>query len=52
MRFGKTLSSSIHPPWKDKYIEYDKLKKLLREDETSPQGRGPGESGWTEKDED
>lgn len=51
MRFGKTLSSSIYPPWKDKYIEYEKLKKLLREDETSPQGRGPGESSWTERDE-
>ncbi|EXJ60997.1 hypothetical protein A1O7_05150 [Cladophialophora yegresii CBS 114405] len=50
MRFGKTLSDSIYPPWKDKYLEYDKIKKLLREDETSPQGRG-GEGGWTEQDE-
>ncbi|KAJ9659724.1 Phosphate metabolism transcription protein [Neophaeococcomyces mojaviensis] len=52
MRFGKTLSLSIYPPWKDKYIEYDKLKKLLREDETSPQGRGSqDDSNWTEQDE-
>lgn len=51
MRFGKTLSTSIYPPWKDKYIEYDKLKKLLREDETSPQGRGADDSSWTEQDE-
>lgn len=50
MRFGGTLKQSIYPPWKDKYIEYDKLKKLLREDEASPQGRG-GESSWTEQDE-
>lgn len=50
MRFGKTLSTSIYPPWKDKYIEYDKLKKLLREDETSPQGRGE-DGNWTEQDE-
>ncbi|KIW99343.1 uncharacterized protein Z518_11331 [Rhinocladiella mackenziei CBS 650.93] len=50
MRFGKTLSDSIYPPWKDKYLEYDKIKKLLREDETSPQGRG-GEGSWTEQDE-
>lgn len=50
MRFGKTLSDSIYPPWKDKYLEYDKIKKLLREDETSPQGRG-GEASWTEQDE-
>jgi len=50
MRFGKTLQESIYPPWKDKYLEYDKIKKLLREDETSPQGRG-GQSSWTERDE-
>ncbi|KEF54911.1 uncharacterized protein A1O9_09354 [Exophiala aquamarina CBS 119918] len=50
MRFGKTLSDSVYPPWKDKYLQYDKIKKLLREDETSPQGRG-GESSWTEQDE-
>jgi SPX domain protein involved in polyphosphate accumulation len=50
MRFGKTLSDSIYPPWKDQYLEYDKIKKLLREDETSPQGRG-GEGNWTERDE-
>ena len=51
MRFGKTLSSSIYPPWKEKYLEYEKLKKLLREDEASPQGRGGDDGGWTEADE-
>lgn len=52
MRFGKTLSSSIYPPWKDKYIDYDKLKKLLREEDSSPQGRGADDdAGWTEQDE-
>ena len=51
MRFGKTLSSSIYPPWKAKYLDYDKIKKLLREDETSPQGRRGADSAWTEKDE-
>ncbi|EHY54891.1 Phosphate metabolism transcription protein [Exophiala dermatitidis] len=50
MRFGKTLADSIYPPWKDKYLDYEKMKKLLREDETSPQGRG-GEGSWTEQDE-
>ncbi|EXJ91521.1 hypothetical protein A1O3_00069 [Capronia epimyces CBS 606.96] len=50
MRFGKTLADSIYPPWKDRYLDYEKMKKLLREDETSPQGRG-GEASWTEKDE-
>lgn len=51
MRFSQTLSSSVYPPWKDKYIEYDKLKKLLREDEASPQGRVAGDGNWTEQDE-
>ena len=51
MRFGKQLSTSIYTPWKDKYIEYDKLKKLMREEETSPQGRGGTDTSWTEKDE-
>ncbi len=45
MRFGKTLVASIYTPWQDKYIDYSKLKKLLREDETSPQRE------WTEQDE-
>jgi SPX domain protein involved in polyphosphate accumulation len=45
MRFGKTLAASIYPPWRDNYIDYSKLKKLLREHETSPQRE------WTEKDE-
>ncbi|KAI1633912.1 VTC domain-containing protein [Biscogniauxia mediterranea] len=46
MRFGKTLRESIYPPWKDHYIDYSKLKSLLREgtkeDEDVP---------WTEEDE-
>jgi SPX domain protein involved in polyphosphate accumulation len=45
MRFGKTLAASVHPPWRDEYIDYSKLKKLLREDETSSQRE------WTEQDE-
>ncbi|ETN43864.1 uncharacterized protein HMPREF1541_10995 [Cyphellophora europaea CBS 101466] len=53
MRFGQTLKNSVYAPWKDKYLEYDKIKKLLREDETSPQGRGGADSStqWTERDE-
>lgn len=31
MKFGSTLRKSVYPPWKDKYIDYDRLKKLLRE---------------------
>ncbi|KAF2640526.1 SPX-domain-containing protein [Massarina eburnea CBS 473.64] len=31
MKFGTTLRRSVYPPWRDQYIDYDKLKKLLRE---------------------
>jgi SPX domain protein involved in polyphosphate accumulation len=51
MRFGQTLRNSVYPPWKDKYLDYDKVKKLLREDEVSPQGRAGGNSNWSERDE-
>ena len=44
MRFGKTLRGSIYPPWKDKYIDYSKLKSILREDEDD-------NDEWTEEDE-
>ncbi|QIX02424.1 hypothetical protein AMS68_007941 [Peltaster fructicola] len=53
MRFGQTLESSIYPAWRDQYIDYAKLKKLLREDESqpnSPTGSQPS-SQWTEDDE-
>ena len=36
MKFGTTLKKSIYEPWKDKYVDYDKLKKLLREDDDKP----------------
>ena len=44
MRFGRTLRNSIHPEWKDKYIDYAKLKGLLRENSDE-------DSKWTEDDE-
>lgn len=33
MKFGTTLRKSVYQPWKDKYIDYDKLKKLLKDNE-------------------
>ena len=45
MRFGKTLQTSVYQPWKDKYIDYAKLKSLLRED------RADDDADWTEDDE-
>ena len=49
MRFGKTLQDSTYKPWEDKYIDYRKLKKLLREDQGS--SNGSAEDVWTEADE-
>jgi SPX domain protein involved in polyphosphate accumulation len=46
MRFGKTLREAIYPPWKDQYVDYAKLKTLLRED--GPQDE---DKPWTEDDE-
>lgn len=46
MRFGKTLRESINGPWKDKYIDYNKLKTLLREDKFDDDNEV-----WTEDDE-
>ncbi|KAL8319207.1 hypothetical protein RB597_006138 [Gaeumannomyces tritici] len=46
MRFGKTLRQATHAPWKDKYIDYTKLKSLLREDRSEDD-----DEPWTEEDE-
>lgn len=50
MKFGRTLRKSIYPPWKDKYIDYDKLKKLLKETDGST-ANDQDEEEWTEEDE-
>lgn len=46
MRFGKTLRESIYPPWRDQYIDYAKLKNMLREDKGEDE-----DAPWTEEDE-
>ncbi|KAK1463566.1 VTC domain-containing protein [Colletotrichum cuscutae] len=46
MRFGKTLRLAVYAPWKDKYIDYAKLKSLLREDKYDDE-----DVAWTEDDE-
>ena len=55
MRFGKTLQASIYPPWRDHYIDYTKLKQLLREvsdsDDSSTGAEQPKHQEWTEHDE-
>ncbi|KAL1967282.1 hypothetical protein VTN77DRAFT_3328 [Rasamsonia byssochlamydoides] len=52
MRFGKTLKNSIYPPWEGKYIDYQKLKRLLREPDVTGEDLSDSESQpWTEQDE-
>jgi SPX domain protein involved in polyphosphate accumulation len=43
MKFGTTLRKSIYAPWKDQYVDYDKLKKLLKDNED--------DDSWTADDE-
>ncbi|PHH87994.1 hypothetical protein CDD83_8143 [Cordyceps sp. RAO-2017] len=47
MRFGKTLREAVYEPWKDKYIDYGKLKDLLLEHKVDEEGA----AAWTEDDE-
>jgi SPX domain protein involved in polyphosphate accumulation len=43
MKFGTTLRKSVYPPWRAQYIDYDKLKKLLKDNED--------DDSWTAEDE-
>ncbi|KAF2790790.1 SPX-domain-containing protein [Melanomma pulvis-pyrius CBS 109.77] len=47
MRFGSTLRKNIYPPWKASYIDYDKLKKLLKESDANDDE----DDVWTSEDE-
>lgn len=56
MRFGKTLRKALYPPWKGNYIDYAKLKSLLREHDVNDEGDDDDGSDsdtslWTEQDE-
>jgi len=56
MRFGRQLRRGIYKPWSDKYIDYDKLKQLLRDsgsDAGSPGAVADGDDDepWTDEDE-
>jgi SPX domain protein involved in polyphosphate accumulation len=50
MRFGTTLRKSIYAPWKDKYVDYDRLKKLLKENEGGSTASDDDDQ-WTADDE-
>ncbi|KAL8669811.1 MAG: hypothetical protein Q9168_005615 [Polycauliona sp. 1 TL-2023] len=47
MRFGKTLRASVYEPWESQYLDYSKLKQLLREEGSS----NSKDQAWTEADE-
>ena len=52
MRFGRTLEKTIYAPWRENYIDYAKLKKLLREDASAANSPDRQTSDrWTEEDE-
>ncbi|KAK7730807.1 Phosphate metabolism transcription protein [Botryosphaeria dothidea] len=52
MRFGRTLQRSVYQPWRDKYIDYDKLKQLLREGGSDQGGSEEDvDDRWTDEDE-
>ncbi len=55
MRFGRTLRNSVYEPWKSQYIDYAKLKRLLREDDAEdiPSSTRPSQKTheWSEIDE-
>lgn len=56
MRYGRTLEASKYGPWKANYIDYNKLKKLLRDDDSAPtsptRASTTGSSDkWTDQDE-
>ena len=48
MRFGKNLQKSRYEPWKDHYIDYNRLKSILREDDAQD---NEDSKPWTADDE-
>lgn len=51
MHFGRTLKNSVYPPWRDKYLDYDKIKKLLKEGSSVAGSPVEEDDEWTEEDE-
>lgn len=51
MRFGKTLKQSTYAPWTGKYVDYHRLKVLLKEHDVTGDGSDSDSSQWTEQDE-
>lgn len=56
MLFSVKLASGIYPPWKSYYIDYDKLKDCLKEEETKQKVKDKASKSkntfkWTDQDE-
>lgn len=51
MRFGRTLQTHAYAPWRGQYIDYDKLKQLLREGGSDQGIDHDDDDVWTEQDE-
>lgn len=53
MRFSSQLRNAIYEPWASYYVDYDKLKKLLREEPSTSasQNSNDDDDEWTEEDE-
>ncbi|GAV49932.1 hypothetical protein ZYGR_0S00650 [Zygosaccharomyces rouxii] len=54
MLFGVKLANDIYPPWKSSYLDYERLKKLLKEALISDKSAGAtarGDDPWSENDE-
>lgn len=51
MHFERSLKRAVYDPWKDQYIDYAKLKRLLRDNGSDDGTSEHEEDGWTEVDE-
>lgn len=55
MLFGVKLANDVYPPWKDSYIDYERLKKLLKEgvirDTSNGARKKSDDFAWSDHDE-
>ncbi|KAF1938471.1 Mis6-domain-containing protein [Clathrospora elynae] len=49
MKFATTLRRSVYAPWKDQYIDYDRLKKLLKDNEDDDSWTADDESAFVDE---
>ncbi len=49
MKFGTTLRKNVYAPWKDEYINYDKLKKLLKDNQDDESWTADDESAFVDE---